>query len=161
MLKINNMSLSKSKQEFTINKIIEFIDKCNTYELSKLTYSSTFKFKSDSWNTVKVEYSSNVLEKVEIETNGGTISLSNEKSLQKRFEDIDKSVIKRATELDNIKFLKIFPDYTAVEERDYKLAELLGDESIEETPVNVKPIEETPVNIKPVGERIYNYFKYR
>ena len=31
------MFLSKSKQEFTVNKIIEFINKCNTYDLLKLS----------------------------------------------------------------------------------------------------------------------------
>lgn len=129
------MILSKQKQNFVLDKVIEAINTSYDYDMDNMSYSKTFHLKYESLrgNSYKVSlyFYQNDLSKVTLYKHEGNIEIELGENVEK-FEKIKNLMYNKVKEIDDIKFKKIFPEYNLMEERNDILDELLNQGSEEE-----------------------------
>jgi hypothetical protein len=148
------MILSKQKQNFVLNKVIEAINISHSYDMDNMSYSKTFhlKYILTRGNSYKVSLYLYKTDKtftlskvtlfreegnVEIELTGNDI----------KFKTIEELMYNKVKEIDDVKFKKIFPEYDLMEERNDILDELLNQGSEEQQP-ETKEVEEVRIEKK-------------
>lgn len=123
------MFLSKAKLSYCIDQAILFIRESSRYSLDKMSSITTFEFKPYSgYDELRLTWSNNDSVIIGITFNKNRVALNIPK------EDIDKKdsdrlynvAISKIKELEDKKFLEMFPDYDVSIDRDVKLEELLG-----------------------------------
>lgn len=123
------MFLSKAKLSYCIDQAILFIRESSRYSLDKMSSITTFEFKPYSgYDELRLTWSNNDSVIIGIIFNKNRVALNIPK------EDIDKkdsdrlynAAISKIKELEDKKFLEMFPDYDVSIDRDVKLEELLG-----------------------------------
>ena len=147
------MILSKQKQNFALNKVIEAINTSYDYDMDNMSYSKTFHLKYYHISAYKVSlyFYQNDLSKVTLYKHEGNIEIELGENVEK-FEKIKNLMYDKIKEIDDIKFKKIFPEYDLMEERNDILDELLNQGSEEQQPetkeVEVEEVEEKVIEKK-------------
>jgi hypothetical protein len=138
------MILSKQKQNYVLDKVIEVINVSNDYVMDKLlSFSKTFKLVKNT-DKVSLYFYENKLSKVTLHRTGGDVEIESD-GHEKKFELIKNLMYEKVQEIDNKKFKSIFPEYDLMEERNDILDELLSDyESKEEVEEIKEEVKETP-----------------
>ncbi len=137
------MILSKQKQNYVLDKVIEVINVSNDYVMDKLSFSKTFKLVKNT-DKVSLYFYENKLSKVTLYRTGGDVEIESD-GHEKKFELIKNLMYEKVQEIDNKKFKSIFPEYDLMEERNDILDELLSDyESKEEVEEIKEEVKETP-----------------
>lgn len=131
------MFISKEKQIYVINKIIEEINRSTSYEMDKGVYYKTYTLKyptiplniyANSRDLrIRFHFDDNVLKKITLDRENGSIDIENNSLLSKYFEKMEKIMFDRLDYIDDVKFKKIFPEYDLNQERDGRIAAILDD----------------------------------
>jgi hypothetical protein len=164
------MILSKQKQNFVLNKVIEAINISHSYDMDNMSYSKTFHlkyiltrgnsykvslyfYKTDKTFTLSKITLCFVLPReegnVEIELDGNDI----------KFKTIEELMYNKVKEIDDVKFKKIFPEYDLMEERNDILDELLNQGSEEQTENKEVEVEEVEEVEEKVIEKKTSWFR--
>ncbi len=137
------MILSKQKQNYVLDKVIEVINVSNDYVMDKLSFSKTFKLVKNT-DKVSLYFYENKLSKVTLYRTGGDVEIESD-GHEKKFELIKNLMYEKVQEIDNKKFKSIFPEYDLMEERNDILDELLSDYETKEEVEEIKEeVKETP-----------------
>lgn len=135
------MFITKQKQIYVVNKILEELDKSSSYEMDRSTLSNktyTFKYPraQSSYSSRDLQiafyFKDDILNKVSIERDTGSIDIERDDNLVKYFDLLENAMTSRMDYIDDIKFRIIFPEYNLNQERDERLAIILGDEEPKE-----------------------------
>jgi len=154
------MILSRQKQNFVLDKVIEAINNSYDYSMDNMSYSKTFNLKYSnqgmvSGNTYKLTlyfYKTDktfTLSKITLYREKGDVEIELDGN-DKKFKTIEELMYNKVKEIDDIKFKKIFPEYDIMEERNDILDELLND---------TKPEEEIKVVVPEKKSSWFNLFK--
>ena len=153
------MILSKQKQNFALNKVIEAINTSYDYDMDNMSYSKTFhlKYILTRGNSYKVSlyfYKTDkifTLSKVTLYREEGNVEIELAGN-DIKFKTIEELMYNKVKEIDDVKFKKIFPEYDLMEERNDILDELLNQGSEEQQPetkeVEVEEVEEKVIEKK-------------
>jgi len=143
------MILSRQKQNFVLDKVIEAIHNSYDYSMDNMSYSKIFHLKYSikgmvRGNTYKLTlyFYQNVLSKITLYREEGDVEIDLDGN-DIKFRTIESLMYNKVKEIDDIKFKKIFPEYDIMEERNDILDELLNDKPEEEP--KAKVIEEVVV----------------
>lgn len=130
------MILSKQKQNYVLDKVIESIKSSYEYDLDSSVYSKTFKLKYKIHNNiyrVSLYFYQNALSSVTLYREEGNVEIELGVHVEK-FQKIKELMYDKVREIDDVKFKKIFPEYDLMEERNDILDELLKEkEEVKET----------------------------
>lgn len=133
-----SMFITKQKQIYVVNKILEELDKSSSYTLDIYNKTYTFKYPSAQSNyssralQIAFYFKDDILKKVSIERDTGSIYIERDDNLVKYFDLLENAMTSRMDYIDDIKFRIIFPEYNLNQERDERLAIILGDEEPKE-----------------------------
>jgi hypothetical protein len=131
------MILSKQKQNFVLDKVIESIHNSYDYDMNSMSYSKTFNLKysikgmvrGDTYK-LKLYFYQNALTKITLSRGEGDVEIDLDGN-DIKFRTIESLMYNKVKEIDDIKFKKIFPEYDIIEERNDVLDELLKEEKRE------------------------------
>ena len=131
------MILSKQKQNFVLDKVIESIHNSYDYSMNSMSYSKAFHLKysikgmvmGDTYK-ITLYFYQNVLSKITLYRKEGDVEIDLDGN-DIKFRTIESLMYNKVKEIDDIKFKKIFPEYDIIEERNDVLDELLKEEKRE------------------------------
>ena len=138
------MFISTTRQKYVLDKCAESIKSAHSYSLSTLAYSKTFTLKYLMNNReygVALYLYEGKLKSVTIHRENGEIEV-NVDGHESKFEELSKLMYDKITEIDDIKFKRIFPEYNLMEERNDILDDLLNNSSKEEEEEVTEEIKE-------------------
>jgi len=130
------MILSKQKQNFVLDKVIESIHNSYDYSMDNMSYSKIFHLKYSIKGMVMNMYKitlyfyQNALTKITLCRKEGDVEIDLDGN-DIKFRTIESLMYNKVKEIDDIKFKKIFPEYDIIEERNDVLDELLKEETRE------------------------------
>lgn len=130
------MILSKQKQNFVLDKVIEGINNSYDYSMDNMSYSKIFHLKYSIKGMVMNMYKitlyfyQNALTKITLCRKEGDVEIDLDGN-DIKFRTIESLMYNKVKEIDDIKFKKIFPEYDTIEERNDILDELLKEEEVE------------------------------
>lgn len=145
------MFISTTRQKYVLDKCAESIKSAHSYSLSTLAYSKTFTLKyrmSIREYDVSLYLYEGKLKSVKIHRENGQIEV-NVDGHESKFEELSKLMYDKISEIDDIKFKKIFPEYDLMEERNDILDALLNNSSKEEEKKVTEEIKEEEKSEKP------------
>ena len=135
------MILSKQKQNFVLDKVIEGIHNSYDYSMNSILHTKTFHLKysikgmvmGDTYK-ITLYFDQNVLSKITLYRKEGDVEIDLDGN-DIKFRTIESLMFNKVKEIDDIKFKKIFPEYDIMEERNDILDELLKVEVKDEVEV--------------------------
>ena len=149
------MILSKQKQNFVLDKVIESIHNSYDYDMNSTTHSKTFNLKYSIQGMVRGDtykitlyFYQNVLSKITLCRGEGDVEIDLDGN-----DIIESLMYNKIKEIDDIKFKKIFPEYDIIEERNDVLDELLKEEKREIPTVPPSDREQLNEVVKEVSKR--------
>ena len=158
------MILSKQKQNFVLDKVIESIHNSYDYSMNSMSYSKAFHLKysikgmvmGDTYK-ITLYFYQNVLSKITLYRKEGDVEIDLDGN-DIKFRTIESLMYNKIKEIDDIKFKKIFPEYDIIEERNDVLDELLKEETPREIPT-VPPSDREQLNegVKVSKRKWYNW----
>jgi len=156
------MILSRQKQNFVLDKVIEAINNSYDYSMNSILHTKTFHLRYSIKGMVRVDtykialyFDQNVLSRVTLYKEEGDVEIDLDGN-DIKFRTIESLMYNKVKEIDDIKFKKIFPEYDIIEERNDILDELLNDTKPEEEP---KPEIKEEVVVVPEKKSWFNLFK--
>lgn len=157
------MILSKQKQNFVLDKVIESIHNSYDYDMNSMTHSKTFNLKysikgmvrGDTYK-LKLYFYQNVLSKITLCRGEGDVEIDLDGN-DIKFRTIESLMYNKVKEIDDIKFKKIFPEYDIIEERNDVLDELLKEEKREIPTVPPSDREQLNEGVKVSKRKWYNW----
>ena len=134
------MILSKQKQNFVLDKVIESIHNSYDYDMNSILHTKAFHLKysikgmvmGDRYK-ITLYFDQNVLSKITLYRKEGDVEIDLDGNYSK-FRTIESLMYNKVKEIDDIKFKEIFPEYNIMEERNDVLNELLKEETPREIP---------------------------
>ena len=134
------MILSKQKQNFVLDKVIESIHNSYDYDMNSILHTKAFHLKysikgmvmGDRYK-ITLYFDQNVLSKITLYRKEGDVEIDLDGNNSK-FRTIESLMYNKVKEIDDIKFKEIFPEYNIMEERNDVLNELLKEETPREIP---------------------------
>ena len=134
------MILSKQKQNFVLDKVIESIHNSYDYDMNSILHTKAFHLKysikgmvmGDRYK-ITLYFDQNVLSKITLYRKEGDVEIDLDGNNSK-FRTIESLMYNKVKEIDDIKFKEIFPEYNIMEERNDVLDELLKEETPREIP---------------------------
>ena len=131
------MILSKQKQNFVLDKVIESIHNSYDYSMNSMTHSKAFHLRysikgmvmGDTYK-ITLYFYQNVLSKITLYRKEGDVEIDLDGN-DIKFRTIESLMYNKVKEIDDIKFKEIFPEYNIMEERNDVLDELLKEEKRE------------------------------
>jgi len=138
------MILSRQKQNFVLDKVIEGIHNSYDYSMNSILYTKTFHLRYSIKGMVRGDtykialyFDQNVLSKITLCREEGDVEIDLDGN-DIKFRTIESLMYNKVKEIDDIKFKKIFPEYDIIEERNDILDELLNDKPEEEPKTEIK-----------------------
>ena len=134
------MILSKQKQNFVLDKVIESIHNSYDYDMNSILHTKAFHLKysikgmvmGDRYK-ITLYFDQNVLSKITLYRKEGDVEIDLDGN-NRKFRTIESLMYNKVKEIDDIKFKEIFPEYNIMEERNDVLNELLKEETPREIP---------------------------
>ena len=145
------MILSKQKQNFVLDKVIESIHNSYDYDMNSILHTKAFHLKysikgmvmGDRYK-ITLYFDQNVLSKITLYRKEGDVEIDLDGN-NRKFRTIESLMYNKVKEIDDIKFKEIFPEYNIMEERNDVLDELLKEETPREIPT-VPPSDREQLN---------------
>lgn len=135
------MILQSHKINYAIEKSLEMISNANSYQIDK-TYTSLpieIKFQIKKSNPVNpyslIDYTilifikDNKVIKFKICHGAESLTIESDSSINSNLELLYKASMSKISDLEGKKFLKIFPEYSPIDDRDLKIEEILNQKS--------------------------------
>ena len=153
------MILSKQKQNFVLDKVIESIHNSYDYSMNSMTHSKAFHLRYSIKGMVRGDtykitlyFYQNALTKITLCRGEGDVEIDLDGN-DIKFRTIESLMYNKVKEIDDIKFKKIFPEYDIIEERNDVLDELLKEEKREIPTVPPSDREQLNEGVKEVSKR--------
>lgn len=121
------MKLPPDKVDYMLDQCFNIIKKCHDYSVSNYSSFSIFTLDCIEYN-LTITVNDNGLKELKVKFGYNDMEVKDFYKNPKR-ELLYNSFLSTISEIENTKFKKIFPNYSVVDQRDFKLDDLLGENS--------------------------------
>jgi len=121
------MKLPPDKVDYMLDQCLNILKKCHDYKVSNYSSFSIFTLDCIDY-TLTVNVTDNALKELTVKFGYNSMEVKDFYKNPKR-ELLYNTFLSTIREIENTKFKKIFPNYSVVDQRDFKLDDLLGKNS--------------------------------